>query len=74
MVESSQPGGGEEEWDEDDWGLDGEGGDEYLTEEMGYDRKASAIEGVFAAQKVFQAGHSKNLHYTLIDKSEIHIV
>ena len=73
MVESSYPDGGEDDWDEEDWGYGEE--DEYLPEMTMLEKKQSSqMDGAFGVQKVFQAGHSKNQHYTIIDANEIHVV
>ena len=77
MVEQTGNDGWDEEMndEEDDWGIDGDGEEDYLPEDVGMLRKKSSMnDGAFGAQKVFQAGNNINQHYTIIDAKEIHIV
>merc|ERR1711990_195996 len=58
----------EQEWDEDDWGLEEE--EDYSVKEL--KRMESAV-FAFDDQQVFQAKHRMNRHYTAYEQDEIHV-
>ena len=66
--------GEQEDWNDDDsWGLDEENENEYISEATAFEEETKFGDDL-GQQKVFQAGHTVNKHYNIIDKNEIHLV
>ena len=69
MVEASNPYGEEEE--EDDWGLDYDQENEYADLAELTKVKSQVEDDGLGMVNVFQSGHGKSKHYTIIDTKDI---